>query len=109
MSFVATWMDLEISYKVKKVRERQIVYDITYCGNLKYGTKEPIHEIETESWTLRTDWWLLRGRVSGRLGLADAIYYIWNGQTRTCCIAWNCIRYPMINHKEKECKKCIYV
>ena len=36
MSFVATWMDLEISYKVKKVRERQIAYDITYMWNLKY-------------------------------------------------------------------------
>ena len=32
-------------------RERQIPYDITYMWNLKYGTKEPIYETETDSQT----------------------------------------------------------
>ena len=37
MPFVGTWIDLEIIrlHGVKPVRERQISYDITYCGILK--------------------------------------------------------------------------
>ena len=31
-------------------------YDITYVGNLKDDTNEPIYEIETESGIQRTDW-----------------------------------------------------
>ena len=46
MSFVATWMDLEISYKVKKVRERQIVYDITYIWYLKYDINQLIYKTQ---------------------------------------------------------------
>ena len=30
-------------------RERQIPCDISYMWNLKYGTNEPIHTIETDS------------------------------------------------------------
>ena len=34
--FLATWMNLELSYKESKPdRERQILYDITYMWNLK--------------------------------------------------------------------------
>ena len=36
MLFLATWMNLELSYKESKPdRERQILYDITYMWNLK--------------------------------------------------------------------------
>ena len=35
----------------KSERERQILYDITYMWNLKYGTNEPICKTETESQT----------------------------------------------------------
>ena len=49
MSFVATWMDLEISYKVKKVRERQIVYDITYIWYLKYDINQLIYKTQTKT------------------------------------------------------------
>ena len=53
MPFAATWRDLEfiILSEVKLERERQILYDITYMWNLKYGTNGPIHETETDSQT----------------------------------------------------------
>ena len=38
----------------KSERERQIPYDITYMWNLKYGTNEPIHEIETDTHRVQT-------------------------------------------------------
>ena len=46
MPFAATWMQLEIITlsESKSERERQIPDDITYVGNLKYGTNEPIYE-----------------------------------------------------------------
>ena len=34
MQFAATWVDLEITILVKKVRQRQISYDLTYMWNL---------------------------------------------------------------------------
>ena len=33
----------------KSERERQISYDITYVGNLKYDTSELIYKTETDS------------------------------------------------------------
>ena len=52
MSFVATWMQLEILIlNEMSERERQIPYDITYMWNLKYGIDEPIYNIETDSQT----------------------------------------------------------
>ena len=38
MPFAATWMDLEIII----LRERQILYDITYMWNLKYDTNQHV-------------------------------------------------------------------
>ena len=35
----------------KSERERQILYDITYMGNLKYDTNELIYKAETDSHT----------------------------------------------------------
>ena len=50
----------------KLERERLIPYEITYMGNLKYGTSEPIYKTETNSQTQRPDLWLLkRGAVTG--------------------------------------------
>ena len=58
-------------------------YDITYVGNLKDDTNEPIYEIETESGIQRTDWQSPRGGVwmdgIGRLGFADVNLYMQNG------------------------------
>ena len=57
MPFAATWMDLEMDLVhgwtkwSKSERERQIPYDITYTGNLKYDTNEHMYEIETDSQT----------------------------------------------------------
>ena len=72
MPFATTWMELDVLRKrktnevklekAKSERERQIPYDITYMWNLKYGTNEPPYRTETNSWTWRTNLWLLRGR-----------------------------------------------
>ena len=35
----------------KSEGERQILYDITYMWNLKYGTNEPTYKTETDSQT----------------------------------------------------------
>ena len=50
MPFAATWMDIEIII-LCEVRERQILYDITYMWNLKYDTNELIYKMETDSQT----------------------------------------------------------
>ena len=47
MSFLATWMDLEIILSKPK-RERQIPYNITYMQNLKYVTDGTIYKTETD-------------------------------------------------------------
>ena len=82
MSFVATWMDLEIiilsdrktecisismSYHTKTERKRKTLYDITYMWNLKYNTNEHIYE--TERQIQRTDLWFPSGGgEEGRMG-----------------------------------------
>ena len=53
----------------KSERERQISYDITYTGNLKYDTNELIYETETDAQTQRTGLWSPRGRRVRRDGL----------------------------------------
>ena len=54
----------------KSERERQLLYDITYVWNLKYGTKEPIYKTETDSqWTLGTDYGCQGRGVRGWDGL----------------------------------------
>ena len=47
MPFAATWMDLEIII-LSEVRERKILYDITYMWNLKNNTSEIIYKRETD-------------------------------------------------------------
>ena len=51
MSFVATWMDLEVSILSKSERERQIPYITTYRWNLKYDAQKLIYETERDSQT----------------------------------------------------------
>ena len=41
MPFAATWMGLEIGI-LSEIRQRQILYDITYMWNLKKNTNESI-------------------------------------------------------------------
>ena len=47
MWFAATWVELEIII-LSEVSQREMPYDITYMGNLKYNTNEPMYERETE-------------------------------------------------------------
>ena len=54
--FAATWMQLEILILSEvSQEEKDILYDITYMWNLKYGTNEPIRKTEKDSQTQRTE------------------------------------------------------
>ena len=80
--FAAAWMHLEILI-ISEIRERQVLYDITYIWNIKYGTNELISKTETDSQTWRAELWLPRGDGegmggTGSSGLVDANYYIWS-------------------------------
>ena len=44
-------MDGPRDYHTNEIRKRQILYDITYLGNLKYNTNELIYKSETDSQT----------------------------------------------------------
>ena len=45
-------MDATRDYHTKvSQKEKDKYYMMSHCGNLKYGTNEPVYEIETESWT----------------------------------------------------------
>ena len=63
MPITVTWMQLEIIMLSESERKRQILQDITYMWNLKYGTNEPILKRQTQ--TQRTDLWFPRGRGEG--------------------------------------------
>ena len=61
---------------VKSVRERQILYDLTYMWNLKNNTDEHICKIETDFQIEKTDLSLVKGRREGEgktrgMGLTD--------------------------------------
>ena len=66
MPVAGTWMDLEmvIVREVSQKREKQIPYDIAYMWNLKSDTNELIYE--TDSQTQKTNFWLPKGKGSGR-------------------------------------------
>ena len=53
----------------KSERERQIPDDIIYTWNLKYDTKEPMYETETDSQTREQTGACQEGGVQGREGL----------------------------------------
>ena len=64
MPFAATWMDLEfiILSSLQQVRERQMLYDITYLWNIINDTSEVIFRTEIDSQTWKTILWLLKGK-----------------------------------------------
>ena len=55
MSFVATWMQLDIlTLSEVSLREKDRYHMISHIWNLKYGTNEPIYKTETyrhREWT----------------------------------------------------------
>ena len=78
------WMDLDFII-LSEVRKRKISR-ITYMWNLKNGKNEPISKTETDSTNSEQIWDCMDGggvgeRWTGNLGLADANYYVYNGQT----------------------------
>ena len=65
MSFVATWMNLEI-ITLSDISQRQIPYDITYMRSLKKNDiNELIYKTGTDSQTLKTNLWLPKGKGCG--------------------------------------------
>ena len=44
----ATWMHLENITLSMSVRERQILYEITYMRNLRYNTNESIYKTDSQ-------------------------------------------------------------
>ena len=51
MPRAATWTQLESHTKWSKSERGQILYDIIYMWNLKYGAKEPTYKTETDPQT----------------------------------------------------------
>ena len=49
MPLACNTMDATRDYHTKSERERQILYDVTYTWNLKYGTNELINKTETDT------------------------------------------------------------
>ena len=65
--FAAIRMDLNLSFKARQARKRQIPSDATYMWTLKYNANELTSEIGTDSQPQRTDLWFPRRRWMGRL------------------------------------------
>ena len=59
----------EKNYLVKSVRQRQILYVITYMWNLKNNTNQSIYKTETDSQTQKTNLWLPQGKEGDKLGV----------------------------------------
>ena len=80
---------------MKSVRERQISFDITYTGNLKYDVNERIYKTETDSQTQETNICLLKGIGPGRneLGILDS-------HTHTAVCKTDNPQGPTVLHRE---------
>ena len=48
MPIAVTWMDLEVVI-LSELSQRQMLYDITYTWDLKYGTNELICETDSQT------------------------------------------------------------
>ena len=101
MPLVATQVDLQIIILSEFRKGKTNTIDITYTWNLKYDANEAIYK-KTDSQTQRTELWLPRGRVGGRME--------WEAGVRRCKLlhmeqinkvllysTQTHIQYPMIN------------
>ena len=85
-------LEIIILSKVSQKEKRQILYDITYMWNLKYGTNEPVYKTETDT-DIKNRLMVAKGEGkgvgwTGSLGLVDANYCIQNRQAmRSYCTA----------------------
>ena len=67
MTYVATWIDLQMIIEVKPVdRERQIFYDTANMQTLKSDTHELVHKIETDTQILKANLQLPNGTSEGK-------------------------------------------
>ena len=121
MPFAATWRQLEIiTLKVKKERERQIPYNITYTWTVKYVTNENRNRLKDMGNRLvvvkRVIGW--RGQKGGRgmdwaFGLTSCklLHLEWINNQVLLYITRNYIQPPVINCNGKEykygCNFCI--
>ena len=84
-------MDLKI-IMLNEISERQTSYMVSFfVGSKKKDTNEYICRMETDSQTLKTNFWLRKRQVwgAGGLGIWDQHMHtgIWNDRpTGTCCI-----------------------
>ena len=106
MPFAATWMDLEIII-LSEVRERKILYNITYMWNYKIFTvwKQTHRNGELV---------LPRVRVgkgwTGSLGLSDANCYTQDGKQQGPIVQHRGLySIPCNNNNGKECEKELHI
>ena len=95
--------------EVCQAEKRQIPYDITYMWNLKYDTKEPIYEAETDLEKKRADLWLPRESMDGgrkdweyRNNRCKLLYLEWINSKVLPYSTGNYVQYPVINHNGKR-------
>ena len=80
MLFAAVHIDLENIILSEVISQREKDKNITSIWNLKNNTNESINRSETDSHTLKTNLWFLKGEVGGQglirsMGLTDTNYY----------------------------------
>ena len=92
----------------------QTSYGIIHMWNLKSDTNELICRIETDSQTLKTNFWLPKGEVEERDGLGVWYWHIhcgiWNSSSMgTCCKSTrNSTQYSEIWEKNLKKNGCVY-
>ena len=64
MPLTATWVNLEIIILSKSEKDKYHMISLI-CGISKNDTNELVYKRETDSQTLKTNWWLQKGKRVG--------------------------------------------